>query len=217
MEYNDRDEFVKKTLEFIKNEDKESLYFIIPQEYTIKFTSYASMKNDLFFLIDATNKLIEIHTDFPTPEVNTDLVIEMGLWYSIIVTYAKLFMEAFDKRSKLEEKEVFENLDEESNIFYKTHKELMRDRHNFVAHRADSELDNFVVLLKLPRSRDLTKATFEVKTVRAYAMGTSYFVEYLNLFQKIFAIVDAKMKNQSDKLSKMILEKSFAFISPYEI
>jgi hypothetical protein len=205
MNYNDRDDFKSKVSEKIKNDDKDHIYFAVPSEYTIKLTSYASMKNDLHFLTDATKKLIGIHQRYPTPEVNPDIIVEAALWYSIIVTYAKLYTEAFDKNSKLEEKDVFDILDEEKNISYKTHKELIRDRHNFVAHRADSELDNYIVFLKAPKS-DPDNISFDVQTVRAYAKGTEYFVEYGKLFEKVFAVVDLKMNKQAEKLSKMISE-----------
>lgn len=217
MDYTNREDFKRKMLEYIKSEDKDWHYYIIPEKYTLKLTSYTSMKNDLHFLIGATNKLIEIHEKYPRPEDNFDLIVEPSLWYSVIVIYARLFTEAFDRRTKLEEKEVFEVLDEEKDPFYETHKEIMENRNSFVAHRGDSELDNFMVFLKMPKSGDMSKATFETKTVRAYSMGTAYFIDYLKLFDKISAIVDSKMKNQSQKLSKMILEKPEDFLSTNHI
>jgi hypothetical protein len=217
MNYTDREDFKKQMLEYIKNENKEWLYFIIPEDYTLKLTSYASMKNDLYFLKEATKKLIEIHKKYPRPEDNFDLIVEPALWYSVIVLYARLFTEAFDKRSKLEVRDVFEIPDEEKDPLYWIHKELMEDRNNFVAHRGDSELDNFMVLFKLPKSGDLSKAQFDINTVRAYAKGTSFFVEYLKLFEKISGIVDLKMQIQSDKLSKMISRRPLDFLKPHQV
>ena len=104
----------------------------------------------------------------------------------------------------MNEKDVFDKLDENVDPLYRIHKELIEDRNSFVAHRGDNEIDNVMALVMVPRSGELTKAKIEIKTTRAYAKGTEYFVAYLKLFQKLYAIVDAKMQKQSDKLSKLI-------------
>ncbi len=205
LSYQNRKDFEKQVLEFMKEEQKEWLIFKLPEKHTLKLLSYASMSNDLHFLIGAAGKLIETHRQYPRPEDRQfDLVVDSALWYSCIVIYGRLFTDSLDNRSKLNEKDVFDKLDENLNPFYRTHKELIEDRNTFVAHRGDNEMDNVMALVMVPRSGELTKAKIEIRTTRAYAKGTEYFVAYLKLFQEVYAIVEAKMQKQSDKLSKLI-------------
>jgi hypothetical protein len=203
--YQNRKDFERQILEFMKEEQKEWLIFKLPENHTLKLLSYASMLNDLHFLIGAAGKLIETHEQYPRPEDRQfDLVVDSALWYSCIVIYGRLFTDSLDNRSRLNEKDVFDTLDENVDPFYRIHKELLEDRNSFVAHRGDNDMDNVMALVMMPRSGELSKAKIEIKTTRAYARGTEYFVAYLKLFQKVYALVEAKMQKQSDKLSKLI-------------
>jgi hypothetical protein len=69
MNYTDREDFRRKVLEQIKNEDKGFLYFIIPGKNTLKLTSYVSMQNDLFFLIGATNMYLRSIKNIQGPKI----------------------------------------------------------------------------------------------------------------------------------------------------
>lgn len=217
MEYSNRDDLIKKYIEYIKQDSPDFYNYIIPEQYTLKLTSYISIQDDLIFAVNATKKLIEIHTKYPTPQENPEMIYEPGLWYSIIVTYGKLFTDASNaKRSKLEEREIFDSLDK-TNELYNTHTDLMDLRHNFVAHRGDSDLDNILIILKIPKSLDPTKMAFDVKTVRAYAQGTQYFHNYLKLFNYILPIIETKIEKQSEKLLKFIANQPSTFLPPFLI
>lgn len=151
------------------------------------------------------------------PQDNPEVIIEGALWYSIITTYAKLFTDSLHKSSKLEKKDIFNLLDETIDEQYKMHKELIHQRNNFVAHRGSSISDRSLVFVKTPKTLDVSKATIEVKTVRAYGNGVEYFANCIQLFQKIFSIVDEKMSSSSEKVGKMLTGKPLSFFDRYQV
>lgn len=216
MQYQNSEDALQK-LKIKLSNDPEHIYMIVPNQYSSKISSYISIYNDLLFIIDAANKLIHIHSKNPIPNhLDSDFIYEPGLWYSIIITYGKLFSDAsYARRSKLEEKDCFDELDAETNELYKIHKELIELRHAFIAHRGESEADYNLVTVRALK-KDLNYLGVHVESVRAYTIGTNVVLGYLKLFNSLISVVEKKRLKNSNKLMELI-SKDVNILKTFEI
>lgn len=136
------DKKTEKLIEIIKKAkdrySEENLVLAIPGFLAKSFTSFCSMREDLLLIHEFLKRL----------ETEKDKIICASLTYSLISLYGKCFTDASQtKAPKLEPNQLFEK----GSNFEETHNFLMYLRHNFIAHRGDTESEVEAAYLLVPK------------------------------------------------------------------
>lgn len=128
-----------KAIKKAKNKYTEDHFVLaIPGFMARSFTSFCSMREDLLLIKESIKRL----------ESEADEIICASLTYSSISLYGKCFTDASNtKAPKLEPSQLFQ----EGTEFQATHDFLMNLRHNFIAHRGDTESEIEVAYLLVPK------------------------------------------------------------------
>jgi hypothetical protein len=80
-------------------------------------------------------------------------------------------------------------------------------RHNFVAHRGETDNEHAIVFMKVPKG-DLTgKTEYRIKSSRAINASNERLRECLKLFAHIQQIVEEKLQKQTKKVHKRFLHE----------
>lgn len=158
----------------------EYLVLTVPGFISKKFIAYCSMKEDLELILQYINELRQ----------NPSGIIKSSLSYSLISLYGKCFTDA-SKNSypKLEPSDLFKDRDDDN----ETHKYLIDLRHQFIAHRGDTENEIGISYMLIPKtgSMDKTEMRFSQLKMTAFSerdlVRIEFLVKYIieKLFEKI--------------------------------
>ncbi len=202
-----KDELIAKMIESIKESETETFNYLLPEFLSRQVATYMSMREDLIFIQEETNLLIELaekQTDFI--DKKRLKIIAPSLWYSIVATYGRCFTDAsHSQKPKLEKRDCFDHSNSE---LEQIHDYLMFLRHNFVAHRGNSESEEVLVYLKVQKKdSSLEKTTYGMKSLKSISPSKDKLKQYLRLFAHIQTIVERKLEIQTQKVHKKFLSE----------
>jgi len=104
---------------------------------------------------------------------------------------------------KLEEGDCFKEAKES---LVKTHAEIMQLRHAFIAHRDDSEHEQAIVYLKLPKSDPIpNKSEYRIRAVKLSCPNVTTLTEYLEVFMYLQNYVENKIQLTAEKVHKRFM------------
>jgi hypothetical protein len=198
-------EIQNKIKDGLKKSIDTDLKFAIPHDLSRNVISMNSIRDDLRFAKYCSIELrnIKEKSERDIDKSNT-ILIEACLWQSIIMHYGRCFTDAsIASMPKLEPSDCFKNDNKE---YFKTHTELMRLRHDFIAHRGDTHNEQAVVILNVPNNMDLLKSHISVHAVKAYGPSIEEIENNILLFDFLIEFVGNKMEKRVDKMLDSILK-----------
>ncbi len=179
---------------------EEYLILTIPGFLSKKFIAYCSMKEDLELLLEYINILRneKSHT------------IKSSLTYSLIALYGKCFTDGSqNSNSKLEPNHLFVN--NEQNM--ETHNYLMNLRHQFIAHRGDTESEVGIAFMIIPKMGSL-----EQKEIRfSQLKQNSFSVEKLNLIEILITSIIESLLLSIQKNGQKLNDSYLSIFTPEQI
>jgi hypothetical protein len=191
-----KEQLLIKMLEVEKEKDKENMTVILPGFLTKKLGSWMLIREDLLFVKSCAVELINAKGK---EDAARNATIEASLWYSLIITYGKCFTENQSGRSRLEPNECFL---EEHEALKEVHQTIMELRHGFIAHRGDTENEQAIVYLKVPKEAPLgDEHEFKISSAKSYSPAIEKVQEYINLFDYLLHLVTDKIQRQADKVN----------------
>lgn len=179
---------------------KDYLVLAVPSFLSKKFIAYCAMKEDLELILKYVG---EIRNNPPG-------VIKSALSYSLISLYGKCFTDA--SRSsfpKLESSELFE----EGEDIYETHKYLMDLRHQFIAHRGETENEIGISYMLIPREGSLEQV--QVRFSQLKMVGFSN--EDLDRFEHLINYLLKRLLEKIQKSGQKIHDGMFNLLTPEQL
>ncbi|WP_316851581.1 hypothetical protein [Pedobacter agri] len=202
-----KEQVVIEILKAAQTEDQENFIYAVPNIFTRKVKSYMLIREDLKFLIEIVDILIDLKK-----QANQNDTLSLALWQSLIVTYGKCFTENKAGMSKLEQS-VFENQDE---VHRAVHESLMSLRHSYIAHRDDMESEQAIVFMKIPKDKDIVDFTeYQIKSVKLVSPGLAALENYRKLFDVLMSIVEVKIQTHTQKAHSAFLANIPPELSKY--
>ena len=173
-----------RLIKIIKNAitrySEENFIYCIPGFMSRSFTAFCSIREDLLLI---RKYLIKLQTE-------KDTLISSALTYSTISLYGKCFTDASgSKSSKLEPNHLFDK----SSQLLTTHEYLMNLRHNFIAHRGDSEGEVDAAYLLIPKH----EGESQVRYVQTKQMRLNS-----EMIKNILLLIDYLIEKVTDKINK---------------
>jgi hypothetical protein len=197
----------KKTqhlIRLIKNAQAEYaedyLVVAIPGFLSKKFIAYCAMHEDLKRVIEYINIL----------RTNPDSIIRSALAYSLIALYGKCYTDA-SKNSfpKLEAKNLFD----ENSPLSETHIFLMTLRHQFIAHRGDTESEIGVSYMLIPKNDGVEQSQVRFSQVKQSAFSG----DDLDKFEVLINHTIEYLKGIIQKSGQKIYDAFFQMFTPEQI
>ena len=201
---NKKEEIIIEMLEREKSQDANNFTLVLPSFIGKKLVSWTLIQCDILFAIDCAKQLIT----FKSAEQNDrSQIIETSLWYSLIITYGKCFTENESGYSKLEKKDCFDETNVDNELL-EIHNDLIELRNCFIAHRGNSENENAIVYVKIPKNEPISeKMEVKISTTQSFSPSIEMIEKYLVLFNHIVNIVNDKIQKQGDKITLSFLEE----------
>jgi hypothetical protein len=184
-----------KLVKAIQEEHGENFYmYAIPGFLSRNFMAYCAMRQDLELLLKYIDELTS--KDY-------DTVIKSSLTYGIITLYGKCYTDASHyKSAKLEAKDLFkQNLEH-----LRTHDELMKMRHHFIAHRGDTENEVTVTYMLVDMNKDGLKDQIKFKRLKQAGFSGKQLMRIEALVQFIMGYLEPKIQKSGDKVYKALFE-----------
>lgn len=170
----------------------ENLVIAVPGFLAKKFIGYCSMKEDLELLLHYVNEL--------KSEISG--VQKSAFTYALIALYGKCFTDATrNSYPKLEPTEIFKFGSE----FSQTHDALMELRHQFIAHRGDSEAEIGVSYVLIPKAGGTALTQVRFSGVKKISFTKE---ELINIEEVIKILIDhlqAKIQKNGQKVNDSLL------------
>jgi hypothetical protein len=169
----------------------EYLVLAIPHFISKSFVTYCAMNEDLKLILE----YIEFLKQKP------EGVIKSSLTYSIISIYGKCFTDA-SKSSypKLEPKDIFKK-DEN----FETHNYMMEIRHQFIAHRGDTEFEVGISYMLLPKNETIDKSQIIFSQLKIVAFSDIDLNRIEKLVKFLLEILKIKIEKSAQKVHDSIL------------
>src|SRR5690554_1378004 len=163
---------------------EENLVLAIPKFMSKSFTSFCSIREDLLLIKMYLERL----------EIEKDIIITSALTYSLISIYGKCFTDATKSKSpKLEPKQIFD----ENSSYLMTHEYLMELRHNFIAHRGDTENEVEAAYLLIPKEQGEPQVRYAQK--KRMNLDSEKRKEISFLIDFLVPVVMEKIQKSGDK------------------
>jgi len=186
-----KDKVLQNILKRVRDQNPDTLNYVIPNLFTKKLKSYMLIREDLNHIHYLTEKLIEFKGG-----ANPDERLNTGIWYSVIIIYGKCFTSNNGGMSKLE-KPLF---DTAPKGLMETSEHLLDLRNSFVAHRDDTEKEQALVFLKIPKGEELTEdAQYQISSAKMPSPSIDALKMYLALFVYLIAEVEKRIQKQTQK------------------
>ncbi|RZJ90123.1 MAG: hypothetical protein EOO20_09085 [Chryseobacterium sp.] len=199
------DKALMSLLEKVNRQNPDSYNYIIPKLFSKKLSSFMLIREDLIFVKNATEKLIEHRNAGDVDEVTNS-----ALWYSVLAIYGKCFTENKARMSKLDPEDCFTK---GSNL-EKTHDRLIHLRHSFVAHRDDTEFEQAIVFMKLPKKGKIQGQTeFKISSQKILSPKAEGLQKYIDVFDFLIEEVEKKIDKHGQKTHDALLKH----LTPKEI
>ena len=183
---------------YLINQAKEEYsedYIVIPVPKFIsnKFVAYCSMRVDLELIL----KYIMTLRDGPEREIKSAMA------FSIISLYGKCFSDA-SKNSypKLESSNLFQ----EGEDNYKTHKYLIELRHQFIAHRGETDSEIGISYIIIPKSGDLDKTQVRFSHLKLTSLSKTDLTKIEILVKYLIEELKVKIQKTGQKIHSGMLK-----------
>lgn len=164
----------------------ENIVMVVPKFMAKSFHSYCSMKEDLDLILRQLDYLEE--QKYPKD-------IDASLTYSIITLYGKCFTDATSgKAPKLEANKI---ITEKKSI--KTHDYLMNLRHNFLAHRGETDSEIEAAFFLISKGSDTTS---QVQFMRVKQTG--FPPEKIEELRKHVTFIKSEVMTKIEKSAKKV-------------
>lgn len=171
----------------------EYLLVAVPGFLSRKFIGYCSMRDDLI----RASEYIKLLRSKP------DQIIESALAYSLISLYGKCFTDASRSSSpKLEAASLFTA--GESN--YDTHIYIMELRHNFIAHRGETDSEVGVAFMLVPKKDDPDKSQIRFSQLKQISFSEKDLDRIESLILFLLDILMEKIKKVGQKVHDDMLK-----------
>lgn len=176
-------------------------YFItaIPGFMSKKFIAYCAMKEDLQLVLKYINLLRE----------KPDNIIESSLSYSLISLYGKCFTDASKNNFPKLEGNIFQGKDD----LIETHNYLMNLRHQFIAHRGDTESEIGIAYMLIPKEKNNLQKQIQFSQVKHKSFSKDDLDRFENQINFTLELLITKIKKTGQKLNDSFLN----LFSPEEI
>ncbi len=196
---NKTNQLIAKLLEMFKEENEEFLNYAIPKIFSKKLGSLMLIREDILLAKSAINKLIGIKKQRQQGSTQQpDEILESSLWYSTIVQYSRCFNQNKAGNSNLEVNDIF-TLPADQAI-KDTHDELMDLRGSYIGHRDDTEYEQVVVVMQIPKAGgNDDKIGFKIKTAKTFSPSIGSLNKYVHLYDFLLPKIDEKIQKQTDK------------------
>lgn len=184
-----------------QNEFTENyLVLAIPGFLTKKFVAYCSMKEDIELITKYINLLRK----------EEDHIIKSSLSYAMISLYGKCFTDA-SKNSypKLEPNDIFKNQLE----FQRIHNYLIDLRHQFIAHRGETESEIGIAFMIIPKNEDVDKTQLRFSQLKQ----NSFSKENLDKFENLMNFIHENLMEKIQKSGQKLHERYLKMFKPKEI
>ncbi len=190
----------KKILE----EETETNNYALPKLLSKKVQTYMSMREDMILCSKTVIELLKLINDG-----NIEPHILTALWTSMLVCYSKCFTDAsFAKKTKGEIKNF---VDPSRKDLLEIHEKIMKVRHTFIAHRGDTDNEQAIVYLKLPKNKvHAIKTEYNIKSLRANNFGPQNLELCKELFACVLSSIEKKLYKEFEKLNDHIFTKHTA-------
>ena len=200
---NERNKLIREILFKITKEEINTFNYLLPKVFSKKIISYMSIREDLLLIIKQVNFLLDYKYKVVLIDQNYREAVVQGIWSSIVITYGRCFTDASkSSKSKLEPLECFSHKNETLKI---THDYIMSIRHNFVAHRGETEHDVSVAYMKIPKFESNPRKTeFRIKSIRTVSPKEKILLNCKELITHLLKIVESKLQKQTEKIHKVI-------------
>lgn len=172
----------ERTIELMKNAQKEFAsdfeLFIIPKKNAKRIVAYGAMRYDLELILGYVGILKEKNDD----------IYASALTYAIISLYGKCFTDATGRKyPKLEPKNLFlDNPDLEVH-----HKYLMELRHNFIAHRGETEGEIGISYYAVKKDEP-TKTQLKYRQIKLSGFAKERLQNFEKLFDFVYGVINEK-------------------------
>lgn len=165
----------------------EYLVLAVPGFISKKFIAYCAMKEDLELILQYISEI----------RSNPAGVIKSALSYSLIALYGKCFTDA-SKSSfpKLEPTDLFET--EDAN--YATHNYLMELRHQFIAHRGETENEIGISYMLVPKKDSLDKTQVRFSQLKMVGFSNGDLDKLETLVKYLIAKLMEKIQKSGQKV-----------------
>lgn len=176
-------------------------YFItaIPGFMSKKFIAYCAMKEDLELILNYINLLRDKPSD----------VIQSSLSYSLISLYGKCFTDASKNSFPKLEANIFEGKDD----LIETHNYLMDLRHQFIAHRGDTESEIGIAYMIIPKETNGLETEIRFSQVKQ----KSFSKEDLDRFENQMNFILESLLEKIQKTGQKLHDGFLNLFSPNEI
>ncbi len=188
IEMNTRKDKLTQMLYNIKNKYSDEYVILgVPTTMSKNFIAYCAIREDL-------NLVLKYIAEFKR---NSSHLIKSSLTYSIISLYGKCFTDASSSNSpKLEASELFKN--EVTNI--KTHEYLMDLRHQFIAHRGNTDAEAGLACMLIPKEGGLNKTELKFQQLKLTGFSKKEILNIELLVKTIIKKTEAKINKSGTKV-----------------
>lgn len=170
---------------------KDYILMVVPKFIAKSFHSYCSMKEDLHLI---NRQLDQLEYGKHIKEVSSALL------YSVITLYGKCYTDAKSgKAPKLEAKRF---ITDEEHIA--THEFLMNLRHNFLAHRGETDSEIETAFYLIPKGESTTSRV-EFMRVKQTGLRKKKIDEIRTLIEFIKQHLSVKIQKTGEKVNKAML------------
>lgn len=166
---------------------------IVPTKDSQKYTNLYTIWEDILFCQYCITNLLKLKK-----EKDSNSIYEFCLWYSLISLYGRCFTQPAHKtKTKLEVRDCFGENDSQ---LLNRHNKLMDLRHQFLAHRGETVLEQGILFLQIPKDKSNNIPQFHVESVRAGSPIESELENYMELFNHLMLVVQNKLKKHAGKI-----------------
>ena len=195
----------ERLIHLMKNAQNEYaekyLIFPIPHILSKKFVAYCAMKEDLELLLEyiALLRKEESH------------ILKSSLTYSLISLYGKCFTDGSQhSNSKLEPSHLFKEDDTENQ---EVHTYLMNLRHQFIAHRGETDSEIGIAFMIIPKEGSIDDNQIRFTQLKQ----NSFSPERLDLIEKTINHIIESLKESIEKNGQKLYENFLKIFTPEQI
>jgi hypothetical protein len=173
--------------------DKYYIY-ALPGFLAKNFITYCAMNEDLELILKYINELVKgEHSN----------VIKSSLTYALISLYGKCFTDASKYKSpKLEAKDLFKTHDD----FLKTHEQMMKMRHEFIAHRGDTENEVAISYMLMAKGGEREQDQIKFKRLKQINFSGDDLLKIQKLAEFVLGQLKPKIKKSGEKIHTALFE-----------
>jgi hypothetical protein len=178
--------------EIQKNNNGETIEFVIPGYAAKKIVAYQSMREDLLLCRESIKELL-------SGQYNETIM--SSLFYTTIILYGKCFTDSTSSKSSKLELSDFGDGNEDLIQF---HQEIMDMRHNFVAHRGSTDHDFGLPYMSLWLN-DLS-VEIKVRQLKRIKFADKKIFDYSRLIEYLIKVVEDKFSKAGEKVFSHLFE-----------